>query len=159
MCAVHNQQCPFSLPTNTPYKWSNGIIEMPVTEKQIFSFINKGWWARLQYPQSSYLCYRSPLFSFMPSSASRNLNPAIFLIHSWSFLHRDKNGYEIFRSERPMEKFRSLVRLLAQDYDIITSKDLDFLIARGEITISHEEDIHHADAQPKKVIKRTDARK
>ncbi|MDE5832970.1 MAG: hypothetical protein K2H64_08305, partial [Desulfovibrio sp.] len=27
MCAVDNGQCPFSLPTNQPYRWSNGLIE------------------------------------------------------------------------------------------------------------------------------------
>lgn len=150
MCAVHNQQCPFSLPTNAPYQWSNGIIEIPVTEKHIFSFLGTGWWARLQYPQSKYFRFRSPLFSFLPNSASREINPAIFLIHSWSFLHRNKQGYEVFRSGRPMENFRKLVRLLQQEYDIITSKDLDYLIEKGEIKTSHVEDIHHADHPPKK---------
>lgn len=36
MCAFHAGQCVFSEPTNLPFVWSNGVIEVPTTEKKIF---------------------------------------------------------------------------------------------------------------------------
>lgn len=147
---MYNKQCPFSIPTNKPYQWSNGIIEIPVTEKQIFSFINPNWWARLQYPQSKYFRHRPALFNFLPGSTSAELNPAIFLIHSWSFLHRNHEGYEIYQNDELMDNFRKFVRRLTLDFDIVTTKDLEELIADKKIEINSIQDIHQADAPPKK---------
>lgn len=144
MCAIYNGQCPFSLPTNHPYRWSNGLVEIPVSEKQIFSFINPTWWARLQYPQSRYYRLRRRGFNFLPGGIEDDLNPAVFLIHSWSFLRRNKEGYQYYDGDGIMDGFRKFLRQLTLDYDVIVTTDLDDLIARGEISISHTEDIEKA---------------
>lgn len=145
MGAVCLNQCPFSRPSNEIYQWSNGVVELPVSEKQIFSFLDPPWWARLQYPQSTYFRHRSHWFSWLPGSAPDSLNPAVFLLHSWSFLQRDKNGYEVYANDRVMNGFRKFVRNLKLDYDIITTHELSELIERGEIPISHVEDVSKAD--------------
>ena len=38
MCAVGNQQCVYSVPTNLPFAWSNGVIEVP-KQKSKFSLV------------------------------------------------------------------------------------------------------------------------
>ena len=76
----------------------------------------------------------------MPS----DLNPAIFLIHSWSFLRRDKKGYEVYASDRAMNGFRAFLRRLRLDFDVITTKDLPDLLARGELKPDHIEDVQKA---------------
>lgn len=59
MCAVHAKQSPYGEPTNLPYRWSNGVIEVPTTEKRILPKLGKDeWWARLTYPESSYFRFR-----------------------------------------------------------------------------------------------------
>lgn len=133
MEAVIQRQCSFSRPSNQPFMWSNGIVEIPISEKHIFSFLDPPWWARLQYPQSPYF-YRAPKWlSWLPGSAPGDLNPAVVLIHSWSFLHRDKNGHEVYVSDRRMDGFRKFTRRLSLDYDIVTTRDLPDLLARGEL--------------------------
>lgn len=144
MGALCMRQCPFSRPTNNLFMWSNGLLEIPISEKQIFSFLDPPWWARLQYPQSIYFRHRSRWLSWLPGSVPDNLNPAVFLIHSWSFLHRDKNGYEIYMNDRLMNDFRKFLRKLSLDYDIISCKDLPDLLERGELLPQHIEDVEKA---------------
>ncbi len=144
MQAVCQRQCSFSLPSNAPFMWSNGLIEIPISEKHIFSFLDPPWWARLQYPQSTYFRFRSGKFSWLPGSVSPSLNPAVFLLHSWSFLHRDKNGYEVYVDDRYVNGFRKFVQRLSLDFDIITCKDLPDLLARGEFGTLQTVDIEKA---------------
>lgn len=144
MGALCMRQCRFSRPTNDIFQWSNGIVEIPVSEKQIFSFLDPPWWARLQYPQSPYFRHRAHWLSWLPGSLSNTVNPAVFLIHSWSFLHRNKKGYEVYVSDRAMNGFRKFLRKLCLDYDIVTSKDLPDLINRGVLTPYYVEDLEKA---------------
>lgn len=144
MGAVCQKQCPFSRPSNEIYQWSNGVVEIPVSEKQIFSFLDPPWWARLQYPQSPYFRHRERMFSWLPGSTPPTLNPAVFLIHSWSFLRRNKAGHEVYANDRAMNGFRAFLRKLTLDYDVITSRDLPDLLARGELRASHVEDVEKA---------------
>src|SRR5690606_16416167 len=60
-------QCTYSEPTNRPYRWSNGVIEVPITERRFFPLFGKEWWGRLQFPVANVLatrrgacCGRSP---------------------------------------------------------------------------------------------------
>lgn len=151
MCAVYNKQCAFSLPTNDPYRWSNGIYEIPVTEHQIFPRIEPAWWARLQFPQSKFYRLRNKILNFMPGSVKRDMELITVLIHSWSFLYRDEDGYEVYRDERWLEEYRKLIRRLTLDYEIITSKELLELLEAGKIKIDHTEDIGVAKRMPCKM--------
>lgn len=144
MGALCMRQCPYSRPTNNLFMWSNGLLEIPVSEKQIFSFLDPPWWARLQYPQSVYFRHRSRWLSWLPGSVPETLNPAVFLIHSWSFLHRDKNGYEIYLNDRAMNGFYKFLRRLRLDFDIISSKDLPDLLERGELLPQYIENVEKA---------------
>ena len=144
MCAVANGQCPFSLPTNLPYRWSNGLIEIPVSEKHIFPFLKNNWWARLQYPQSKYYRFRPETLSFLPGSVRPQENFLVFLLHSWSFLYRDENGFEVYQENRWLEKYREFLRILSRECEIITCSELLDLINEGKIKISHTEPIASA---------------
>lgn len=150
MCAVMNQQCPFSLPTNAPYMWSNGIIEIPVSERHILPFINDSWWARLQYPQSKYFRYRGGKLDYAIGGVSPSQDVMVFLLHSWSFLHRDKQGYEIYLNDRLLEDYRNFLKKLSLECEVITSNDLLELVEQGKIPISHIQDVNSAAYIPSK---------
>ncbi|MBX7033081.1 polysaccharide deacetylase, partial [Alcaligenes faecalis] len=87
VCAVHNNQCIYSKPTNNPFVWSNGVIEVPMTEKRILGKVGKPeWWARLTYPESSYFRFRPWWGQLLLNTLSGNPSFAVFLLHSWSLL-------------------------------------------------------------------------
>lgn len=145
MCAVHNEQCLHSLPMNTPFRWSNGIIEIPMTEKNILPRLERDWWARLQYPQSKFFRYRPWWASFLPGSVSHKTSLLIFLLHSWSLLFWDENGYGIYKDDSRIEGYRHLLKNLSKDYDIITTSELLDLVEQGKMRITHTENLSHAE--------------
>lgn len=146
MCAVRNRQCLFSLPVNEPYQWTNGIVEIPVTEHHVCPvFKHRDWWARLQYPQSIYFRYRPGWLSWLPGSVSHRSPFLVFLLHSWSFLYRNRAGYEVYRDDRYLVTYRKLLKQLCKDYDVITSTDLTDLVQRGRIRLSHIQDLQPAE--------------
>ena len=134
-------QCPYSSPMQRPFKWSNGIIEVPVTEKNFFPKFSDNWWVRFQYPLCSLVRYRPRWCSFIPYSISPKDNFVVCLMHSWSFLYRDENGIEYYKDDKRMEGFRRMLKSMSKDFDIIDSKNLLDLINTGKIDISHTEDI------------------
>ena len=145
MCAVRNEQCLHSLPTNLPFKWSNGIIEIPMSEKKILPQLEQDWWARLQYPQSKFFRYRPWWASFLPGSVSHQSPLLVFLLHSWSLLYWDENGHGVYKDDVRIEGYRKLLKQLSKDYDIITTAELLDLIKRGEIPLNHMEDLNGAE--------------
>ncbi len=144
MQAVCQRQCPYSRPSNQPFMWSNGLIEIPITEKHVFSFLDPPWWARLQYPQSAYFRHRKGGLSWLPGSLPKSESPAVFLLHSWSFLRRDKNGYEVYANDRSLSGFRKFLRRLSLDYDVVTCRDLPDILATGGLGPLPVEDIEKA---------------
>jgi hypothetical protein len=146
MCAYHAKQCVFSEPTNLPYVWSNGVIEVPVTEKRILSRLGKeAWWARLTYPESSYFRFRPWWGSFLLNVFSGGPAFSIFLLHSWSLLSWDKEGHGTYVDDQRLEGYRKLLNNLTKDYDIITTRDFLDLHARGKIVTSHVVDVEKAE--------------
>ena len=145
MCAMHNEQCLYSLPTNDPFRWSNGIIEIPMTEKKILRGLGRDWWARLQYPQSKLYHYRPWWASFIPGSVSHRTPVLVFLLHSWSLLSWDENGYGVYKNDAPLEGYRKLLRHLSKEYDIIDTTELLYLIEKGIIPLPHTEDLAQAE--------------
>ena len=145
MCALHIRQCLYSVPTNLPYRWSNGVIEVPVTESHILPLVGRDLWCRLQYPESRFLRYRPWWCSFLPFSVDRTAPLLVYLLHSWSLLYWDENGHGAYVDDRRMEGYRKLLKRLAKDYDIITTAELSDLLACGKMAVSHTEDLSKAE--------------
>lgn len=141
MRAMADGQCVYSEPTNHPYLWSNGIIEVPVTERRVaLPFIGKSWWQKFQFPVGDFLGNR-PWRVLLPYTANRDASFLVLLLHSWSLLYWDKNGHAEYRDDRRIEDFRKLIRKLAKDYDIITTEDFLDLYTRGKIKTTHTVDL------------------
>ncbi len=144
MNAYVSRQCAYSEPTNQPYIWSNGVVEIPVTEKRFFPLFGKEWWGRLQYPVSNY--FRNPPWRVLrPYIASGNPSLLVLLLHSWSMLYWDRDGHAVYRDDRRLEDYRKLLHRLSKDYDIITTAEFLDLYTRGKILTSHSVDLSHVE--------------
>lgn len=143
--AMNIGQNPYSAPTNKPFQWSNGIIEIPVTEKNILPKVGKALWARFQFPLSNFVKYRPWWASFVPYSVSRRDGFLVCLVHSWSLLYWDEKGHGTYRDDARIEGYRKLIKRLSKDYDVITTSDLLELIQQGKILLTHTEDMAKAE--------------
>lgn len=153
MCAVHANQCVYSEPTNLPYLWSNGVIEVPTTEKRILPKVGKDeWWARLTYPESSYFRFRPWWGKLLLDAFSGSPSFSVFLLHSWSLLYWDDNGYGVYKDDQRLEGYRKLLSRLTKDYDVITTADFLDLHARGKIGTPDTVDLSLA--EPKPIVKK-----
>jgi len=142
MCAVHAGQCLYSEPTNQPYVWSNGVIEVPTTEKKILPKVGKDeWWARLTYPESSYFRFKPWWGKLLLDTFSGSPTFSVFLLHSWSLLHWDENGHAAYKDDQRLEGYRKLLARLTKDYDVITTSEFLELHAKGLIRATHEVDL------------------
>ena len=149
MNACLKGQCTYSEPTNHSYRWSNGVIEVPVTERKFFPLFGKEWWGRLQFPVGDWL--GSPPWRVLrPYTVGAEPSFLVLLLHSWSLLYWDKNGHAVYRDDKRIENYRKLVRRLAMDYDIITTADFLDLYARGKIKATHTADLSLAEFKPAK---------
>ena len=149
MCAYHAKQCVFSEPTNLPYTWSNGVVEVPMTEKKILSKIGKDdWWARLTYPESSYFQFRPWWGRILLNIFSGSPAFSVFLLHSWSLLYWDEQGYGTYLDDRRLEGYRKLLMRLTKNYDVITTRDFLDLHACGKIATTQTVDLSMAEMMP-----------
>lgn len=142
MRALADGQCIYSEPTNQPYLWSNGIIEVPVTERHVaLPIIGKSWWQKFQFPVGDFLGNR-PWRVLRPYTTGGNdASFLVLLLHSWSLLYWDKNGHAVYRDDKRVEDFHKLMRRLSKDYDIITTAEFLDLHAQGKITTTHTVDL------------------
>jgi hypothetical protein len=146
MCAVYAKQSLHAEATNVPYVWSNGIVEVPMTEKRILPKIGKDeWWARLTYPESSYFRFRPWWGKLLLNTLSGSPDFSVFLLHSWSLLYWDEKGYGSFRDDRRTEGYRKLMSQLTKNYDVITTSEFLDLYARGKISASQTVDLSRAE--------------
>lgn len=146
MRACHARHCVFSVPTNLPFSWSNGIIEVPVTEKRIPSKPGKGeQWVSLTYPESSYFPLQEQKISLLSKFLGTGPKFLVILLHSWSLLHWDDKGHAEYRDDQRLEGYRKLLARLTKDYDVITTPDFLDLCARGKIAPTHTVDIGKAE--------------
>lgn len=130
-------KCVFSEPTNYPYRWSNGIIEIPVTEKLIPPYPGgKEFWATLTFPESPYYPFQTERNSFLSRVFGSRPAFSVFLLHSWSMLYWDENGHATYRDDQRLEAYRKLLSRLTKDYDVITTKEFLDLHTRGKIPIT-----------------------
>lgn len=137
-------QCTYSEPANRPYCWSNGVIEVPATERRFFPVFGKAWWGRLQFPVLQR--FRNPPWRILwPHCIGRDGSFLVLLLHSWSLLYWDEKGHATYRDDKRIEDFRRLIRRLAKDYDIITTAEFLDLHARGKIATTHTVNLAKAD--------------
>lgn len=148
MRALVDGQCVYSEPTNRPYLWSNGVVEVPVTERFVsLPFVGKSWWQKFQFPLDGFLG-NGPWRVFGPYTRGGDASFLVLLLHSWSLLYWDENGHGVYRDDRRAEAFRKLVRRLAKDYEIITTEDFLDLHARGKIATTQTVDLAKAEMVP-----------
>lgn len=160
MLAVHNKQCVYSEPTNHPFEWSNGVIEVPTTEKHMFTrMFGDEWWVRLTYPASPFFQYRPWWGSLLLNTFSDNPPFAVFLLHSWSLLYWDEQGHAEYRDDHRLEGYRKLLSRVSKDYDIITAPEFLALYKDGIITPTHEADLSLAEYRPPVRKKRSPAKR
>jgi hypothetical protein len=146
MRAYWGKRCVYSEPTNRPYMWSNGVIEVPVTEKYIPAQAGKGErWVSLTYPESSYFPYASPRRFYLPTFRADRDNLSVFLLHSWSLLYWDENRHATYRDDQRLEGYRSLLSRVTKDYDVITVVDFLDLYSHGKIRTTHTVNIESAE--------------
>lgn len=149
MCAMYAGQCVFSTPTEVPYAWSNGVIEVPTTEKRILPKLGKDeWWARLTYPESSYFKFRPWWGKLVLDVFSGSPAFSVFLLHSWSLLYWDENGHATYRNDERLEGYRKLLARVTRDYDVITTREFLDLHARGKIKTPQTVDLSLAELRP-----------
>jgi len=137
MRALRSGKCVFSEPTNYPYKWSNGVIEIPVTEKLIPPQPGgKEFWASLTFPESPYYSFQIERSSLLSRVFGKKPAFSVFLLHSWSMLYWDENGHATYRDDQRLEAYRKLLSRLTKDYDVITTKEFLDLHTSGKIPIT-----------------------
>ena len=146
MRAYRAGRSPFGMPTNRPYVWSNGVVEIPVTEKWIAPAPERPErWASLTYPESSYFPFPTRRLRTLPAFIGGCASFAILLMHSWSFLHWNEKRHAIYIDDQRLEGYRKLLSRVSLDYDVITSPELLDLCSRGKIRMRCPVDIAHAD--------------
>ncbi len=141
LASVANGQCPYAASMQFPFRWSNGIVEVPVTERNLFPRYKSDWWVRFQFPLCSLVRYRTGIGSYIPYSVGSRDQFLVCLMHSWSFLYRNSEGYQYYQDDKRLEEFRTLLRRMSRDFDIIDSRDLKYLIDSGKLEITHTEEI------------------
>lgn len=153
MAALGNGQCLFSSPTNRPFRWSNGILEIPMTERYFQGIIGEDWWGRLQFP--AWNNFRNPTWRVLRPFLNKNDRVLMVLLHSWSLLYWDDHGYAIYRNDKRIDDFRKMMRRLTLDYDVITTAEYLDLVAKGKIDMPDETmDITLADMPPPQARKK-----
>lgn len=132
--------CPYAEPVQHPFVWSNGVVEVPITERRFPSRGDKVWWGRLAFPSTNR--HRDPPWRVLyPYTFGRKIEVLVILVHSWSLLYWDANGYGVYKDDRRHEDFRRLMRKLSRDYDIITTDQFLNLYENGKIIITDKVDM------------------
>lgn len=143
MLAKTQDRCPHSEPTNAPFRWSNGIIEIPTSEKLVPRKLGSSQhrWVRLNYPESPDFRFQSWWHHLKHDPFGRSADLTVILLHSWSLLEWDGQGHATFNDDRPVEGYRKMVARLTRDYEVITTKECLDLIAAGKIRPTHTVDV------------------
>lgn len=143
---------PFAEEANHPFLWSNGLTEVQITERKFPTYNLDLKHSRLAFPSSEG--HDPPWKVLWPHTFAKDMQVMVVLLHSWSLLYWDEQGYGSYKDDKRHEDFRKLMRKLAKDYDIITTEDFLSLQASGHIKPSHTVDIAKAEYIPKPRVKK-----
>lgn len=146
MKACQDGVSPYAEQSNLPFAWSNGIIEVPMTERRLIPISERLGWERLSFPYSNRY-FAPPWRAVWPFTLGISHSFLVVLLHSWSLLHWDRSDQAEYRSDRRLESYRKLVRGLAKDYDVITTSDFLDLYSRGKINTTHSVDLAMAESR------------
>ncbi|WP_439634187.1 sulfotransferase domain-containing protein [Glycocaulis sp.] len=104
-----------------PYRWSNGVIEIPLTEEQR----DESVFASFAFPMKRdgahnvKALYRKYALQDRSGEKRKFLN---LLTHSWSLLEFDEGGkIANYVNDQRTEEYRALVGMIAKDFDILSS--------------------------------------
>lgn len=145
MRAYRAGRCVFSEPTSRPYVWSNGVIEVPSTERLVPRPGGKEIWAGLTFPESRYFPFQPRGDGFFSRFFGDRSAFLVFVLHSWSLLYWDENGYAVYVDDQRLEEYRRLLAHLVRNYEVITTGDFLDLLAGGKIVPTHMVDVGKAD--------------
>lgn len=137
-------------PDCLPYSWSNGVIEVPVTERWVPGVpgFRPDRWVSLTYPESPYFKFGSrPIPAWKHPFAPKPAPVTVVLLHSWSLLERDEAGHAVYRDDRLLEGYRKFLRRLVKDCEVITTAEFLELHAQGKIDISRTVNLEQVEAQ------------
>lgn len=137
-------------PDCLPYTWSNGVIEVPVTERWVPGVpgFRPDRWVSLTYPESPYFKFGSrPIPAWKHPFAPKPAPVTVVLLHSWSLLERDEAGHAVYRDDRLLEGYRKFLRRLVKDCEVITTAEFLELHAQGKIDISRTVNLEQVEAQ------------
>lgn len=137
-------------PDCLPYTWSNGVIEVPVTERWVPGVpgFRPDRWVSLTYPESPYFKLGSrPIPAWKHPFAPKPAPVTVVLLHSWSLLERDEAGHAVYRDDRLLEGYRKFLRRLVKDCEVITTAEFLELHAQGKIDISRTVNLEQVEAQ------------
>lgn len=137
-------------PDCLPYTWSNGVIEVPVTERWVPGVpgFRPDRWVSLTYPESPYFKFGSrPIPAWKHPFAPKPAPVTVVLLHSWSLLERDEAGHAVYRDDRLLEGYRKFLRRLVKDCEVITTPEFLELHAQGKIDISRTVNLEQVHAQ------------
>ncbi|KPP83276.1 MAG: Sulfotransferase [Oceanicaulis sp. HLUCCA04] len=106
-----------------PYRWSNGVIEIPLTEEQR----DEDVFASFAFPMKRdgahnvKALYRKYALHDQNGEKRKFLN---LLTHSWSLLEFEDGGkIATYVSDQRSEEYRKLVGMIAKDFDILSSDE------------------------------------
>lgn len=137
-------------PDCLPYAWSNGVVEVPVTERWVPGVpgFRPDRWVSLTYPESPYFQFGSrPLPVWKHPFAPKPALVTVVLLHSWSLLERDEAGHAVYRDDRLLEGYRKFLRRLVKDCEVITTAEFLDLRKRGKIRLSRTVNLEQVEAQ------------
>ena len=135
MRALEGGRCVHGEPDCLPYAWSNGVVEVPVTERWVpgVNGFRPDRWVSLTYPESPYFRFGSRPRPFWKHPLAPKPAVTVVLLHSWSMLERDQAGHAVYKDDRLLEGYRQFLRRLVKDCEVITTADFLDLRARGKI--------------------------
>ena len=150
MRALESGRGIYGEPDCLPYSWSNGVIEVPVTERWVPGVpgFRPDRWVSLTYPESPYFKFGSrPIPAWKHPFAPKPAPVTVVLLHSWSLLERDEAGHAVYRDDRLLEGYRKFLRRLVKDCEVITTAEFLELHAQGKIDISRTVNLEQVEAQ------------
>lgn len=130
------------------FRWSNGIVEIPMSYTEI-----RGRMREFEFSSTSSTDFRDEelVRSYMEQFYSEFGNDAVLvmLMHSWSFLYREKQPggfYFEFKDERLAENFEHFLAGLPEDVTVTTASQLNQLIEEGLFKIPGSRSIAEVDS-------------
>ncbi len=130
------------------FRWSNGIVEVPMSYTDI-----RGRLREFEFSSTSSTDFGDGelVRGYMDQFYSEFGDEAVLvlLLHSWSFLYREKQGdgfYFVYEDERLVENFERFLANLPDDVSVTTASELNELINEGRFKISNSRSITEADS-------------